>query len=393
MWSYIRNYIIIALALYGISNIKYFLQINLSWHLWNICKTTNLFIMYYIERFYARTKKILYNVPMINTNSTYITDIKDKIDIYGLKRDKLYYEVMQLFNNIKNIFGINRHNKRNYFSIVLTILFTKRATLMKLMIGVYNKALKHKIIVIVHKMYEFIKRINPNTIKKLGVLIVGAIVILSMAKIAQRFWNKHVKTTKIIEKENLIQSQQELFDILNVLQNKLGDYVIVIVNKVRAIDKLLVKQDFKEYKELAVQVVKDITICEEVIEEIKNKISDVEQMKEVEVYGVYHAKYSIHTLTLIDLSKVSYGKEVLERYQEHITDEKAVYDEELVAQAREYLYDYLKKCISYYNELEVYLSKLNRGKTRAAKKIYMREQMQDMKGPEEVIENYFYSNL
>ena len=83
----------------------------------------------------------------------------------------------------------------------------------------------------------------------------------------------------------------------------------------------------------------------------------------------------------------------MERYQEHITDEKAVYDEELVAQAREYLYDYLKKCISYYNELEVYLSKLNRGKTRAAKKIYMREQMQDMKGPEEVIENYFYSNL
>ncbi len=72
-------------------------------------------------------------------------------------------------------------------------------------------------------------------------------------------------------------------------------------------------------------------------------------------------------LALIDLTEEDCGKEVLEKSQADIANNEAVYDKEYVAEAREYLHDYLKKCIEYYNELEVYLAKASKSKVRVRK--------------------------
>ncbi len=78
--SYLRNYILIALALYVISALQYFLQVSVLWTPWYTLKTTNLFIMYYMERLYAHTKKLLYNVPFVGTRGGDMEDVRDKMN-------------------------------------------------------------------------------------------------------------------------------------------------------------------------------------------------------------------------------------------------------------------------------------------------------------------------
>ena len=96
-------------------------------------------------------------------------------------------------------------------------------------------------------------------------------------------------------------------------------------------------------------------------------------------------------MALIDLVKTSYGETILKQHEEDGTAIQMIYDKEMLDEAREELYDYLKRCIECYNELESCLAKLHRGKRRVRKRIYIREQMQDTQVSSKMIEHYFYT--
>ena len=96
-------------------------------------------------------------------------------------------------------------------------------------------------------------------------------------------------------------------------------------------------------------------------------------------------------MALIDLVKTSYGETILKQHEEDGTAIQMIYDKEMLDEAREELYDYLKRCIECYNELESCLAKLHRGKRRVRKRIYIREQMQDTQVSSKMKEHYFYT--
>ena len=386
--SYIRNYIIIALCLYGVCIIKYFLQVNISWKSWNKIKTTNLFILYCVERLYARTKRAVLSTPIISTDIRYIEDVSGKIQEYGLTRDKLYYVITTVFYNLKNIFGISKNIKRNYLSIILTLLFTKRLWVMRGLVKAYNMRGQYKLKAILYKTYHFVKAVNPATIKKAlvgGVIIVLCIIVIKELPI---LWNKYIKKSTRDKKNISVDKQKSILETLNILQNKLGDYIILLVNQIRAVDRLLAEEKLEVFKKVKAQVVEDIQGYKETVEEIKCKIAETEQAKNIQIYGRYNIKYSTYILALNELSKEMNSEAVLKGLigQE---DKRMAADRNEILEARKILYDYLKKSIEYYDELDAYLTKASKGLKRGKKKIYHREQMVTMQGATEVIEGYF----
>lgn len=58
-------------------------------------------------------------------------------------------------------------------------------------------------------------------------------------------------------------------------------------------------------------MIKTVTACESVKSEIKEHINELAQVKAIEVYGAYNARYSRQILALIDLMKTSYGASIL----------------------------------------------------------------------------------
>lgn len=112
--SYIRNYVLIASALYLLSAIKHYFQFSIFWMPWYALKTTNLFIMYHMERLYAHTKKGVYHNQILGIQTMDFDALRERMSTYGLIRDKLYEIGAYFWYKLSHIFGIQRGNKRNY---------------------------------------------------------------------------------------------------------------------------------------------------------------------------------------------------------------------------------------------------------------------------------------
>ena len=341
--------------------------------------------MYYMERLDAHTKKLLYNVPFVGTRGGDMEDVRDKMNRYGLKRDKVYCIIAVIFSNIKNIFWISRNNKRNYIAILLTICFTKRDTLVRIIVNLYHKKGHYQVVELLHKIYSVIKRVRFINLKKLAVVVIVLAIGMIFIKLMQKIKARRGQNQKS-EQQDIAKVQIQHFEILNIMQNELGDQIINLVGQVRETDKYLAKKHFENYKELANKVLQELKDCEKILGNINSKLSEIEAVKDVEIYQSYHDKYSEYIVALLDLGKNEIAKEALEKYEQDNKCEN--YDIESVEDGRDILYDYLKKCIEYYNELDEYLIRADKKSRKNRKKIYQREYIRNTKTPEEIIKSY-----
>lgn len=384
--SYVRNYLLIAFALYGICEIKYFFRVSILWKPWQNLKTTNLFIMHYTERLYARTKKALYKQPQAGAYTGDLEDVRERIKDYGLRRDRVYGIITSTLSYINNIFGISRWHKRNLLAVILTIVFTKRDLCIRIIASLYRNRGHYHEMAVMQKFYAFLKKFNTVKVKQAGVVLISITVVILIGYVLLRLKDKYGKKASTVSLRRTDKMTEEGFEKVNILQNELGIHIISMVNRVRAIDQLLFRKDISGFKAVADQGLLELHDCHAVLKQIKDQVDEIKPIKEMKIYWAYN-KYSIYALALIDLTKEERSGQVLKKYEEILAYENTVYDEACVKEGRRLLYDYLKQCMAYYNTLDAYLIKANKRKRRLKKKLYQLEQMQNMKTPVEVIEH------
>lgn len=369
--SYIRNYVLIASALYLLSAIKHYFQFSIFWMPWYALKTTNLFIMYHMERLYAHTKKGVYHNQILGIQTMDFDALRERMSTYGLIRDKLYEIGAYFWYKLSHIFGIQRGNKRNYLALLLTLLFTKRALWVKLGLKIYRHRKDYDLKRYCEKAWAYLHRLNPVKAKYAIIIMVIGIGIISAIKLMQFLKERsNQKLTKESNVEFSLLNQNEKF---NRLQNQLGNEIIKLVGHVRQMDQMLLKRQIIDEKGLQ-QVLSLLESCEKILATLKGIFEVSDELKAIEIYKQYTKKTSCALLALKELMSENWSEEALTYFHNLVHNHETLSDKEAMHEAREILYDYLKKCIEYYDELDEWLIQISEGKRKLHKLIYKKEQ-------------------
>lgn len=421
--SYVQMYLVVCIKIYfiglGIDCIVYMIKNHLLGNVWYSLKTTNLDILQCIGRMYIFFKKVLYRIPSISEilGLNYINRRED-LSEYGLKRDKLYYIISLVLRWIWSIIG---SNKRNIATVLLVVVCINYELITKIMNSVYKylmKADKYQINTVINRINSIIQSITLERAKSFLIIILLLIAIAAIINLFLSVRLKYIRDFELIwlkQNEDKVSEiavlQGEIFEKLWQLRNGLETNMYELAKIIRKIDYYLNKKGEYYFKIGGKNIVDKMEDCKDIFEEIKDKISKIEDMKGVEIYKQYNKQFidDIRGLSLNDSKKETWKTwEVLEN-KEYILSvllpnefphnerncgsEKFLrmeidYDENFAKKIRIELYGHLRNYVEYYNSLTSYLVKINKRRKKIRKKIYTKKQLKLIREQLEPVKDY-----
>lgn len=408
--SYVQMYLAVCTIIYliglGIDGIVYMLKNYLLGKVWDSLKTTNLDILQCIGRIYSFFKKVLYRIPDISVISgiNYINPSKD-IGEYGLKRDKLYYIISLVLRWVWSVIGVN---KRNIATVIVTLVCINYELITKIMNSVYKylmKADKYQINIVISRINSIIQSTTLESAKSFLIIILLLIVIAAIINLFLSARVKYIRDFELIwlkQNEDKVSEiavlQGEIFEKLGQLRNGLETNMYELAKIIRRIDYYLNKKREYYFKIGRKNIVDKMEDCRDIFEEIKGKISKIEDIKGVEIYKQYNKQFieDIWGLSLNDSKKEAWKTRGVLENKEYILSVllpnefphnerncgsgkclimEIDYDENFAKKTRIELYEHLRNYVEYYNSLTRYLVKINKRRKKIRKKIYTKKQL------------------
>lgn len=421
--SYVQMYLVLCIMIYfiglGIDFIVYILKNYLLGQVWYSLKTTNLDIIHWTGRRYSFFKKILYRIPIISEilGLNYI-NLWEDLSEYGLKRDKLYYIISLVLRWIWSVIGFN---KRNIATVLLVVVCINHELITKIMNSLYKylmKADKYKINTVINRINSIIQSTTLESAKSFLIITLLLIVIAAIINLFLSARVKYIRDFELIwlkQNEDKVSEiavlQGEIFEMLVQLRNGLETNIYELTKIIRRIDYYLNKKGEYYFKIGGKNIVDKMEDCKEIFEEIKDKISKIEEMKGVEIYKQYNKQFidDIWGLSLNDSKKEAWKTLGVLENKEYILsvllpnefphNEKNCgsgkflrmeidYDENFAKETRIELYGHLRNYVEYYNSLTSYLVKINKRRKKIRKKIYTKKQLKIIREQLEQAKDY-----